>query len=222
MPFSSVLGANSVIRPGVCTSTTRPTVPYEGQLIYETDTDRVAAYNGSAWVYTHSSGLILVKAETSFSEASTVTANDVFTSTYTNYRVIVRYTTTGMLNAHGIFFQLGVGGVYAATNYNFQVLQALSTTVSTSRSTAQTSARFAGSTGGSYVSLAVMDISGPQLAAETNYQSVCTRNSTAFTDLQLEHYVGNHTTTTAYDGFQFLVSFGSMTGTYTIYGYAKS
>jgi len=50
MPFSSVLGASSVIKPGVCTSTNRPTVPYEGQLIYETDTDRVAAYNGSAWV----------------------------------------------------------------------------------------------------------------------------------------------------------------------------
>lgn len=51
MPFSSVLGANSVVKPGVCTSATRPTVPYEGQLIYETDTDRVASYNGSAWVY---------------------------------------------------------------------------------------------------------------------------------------------------------------------------
>lgn len=49
MPFSSVLGASSVIRPGVCTSTTRPTVPYEGQLIYETDTDLVLGYNGSSW-----------------------------------------------------------------------------------------------------------------------------------------------------------------------------
>ena len=56
MPFSSVLGASSVIKPGVCTSTTRPTVPYEGQLIYETDTDRVAAYNGSAWAYMASGG----------------------------------------------------------------------------------------------------------------------------------------------------------------------
>lgn len=49
MPFSSVLGASSVIKPGVCTSSTRPTVPYEGQLIYETDTDLVLAYNGSSW-----------------------------------------------------------------------------------------------------------------------------------------------------------------------------
>ena len=39
------------IRPGVCTSTTRPTAPYEGQMIYETDTDKVLVWNGSAWLY---------------------------------------------------------------------------------------------------------------------------------------------------------------------------
>jgi hypothetical protein len=37
------------LRPGVCTSSTRPTAPYEGQMIYETDTDRVAIWNGTAW-----------------------------------------------------------------------------------------------------------------------------------------------------------------------------
>ena len=50
MPLSSVLGASSVIKPGVCTSTTRPTVPYEGQLIYETDTDTLVVYSGTEWV----------------------------------------------------------------------------------------------------------------------------------------------------------------------------
>lgn len=37
------------LRPGVCTSTTRPTSPYEGQMIYETDTDYVQIWNGTAW-----------------------------------------------------------------------------------------------------------------------------------------------------------------------------
>jgi hypothetical protein len=37
------------LRPGVCTSTTRPTAPYEGQHIYETDTDKVLVWNGTAW-----------------------------------------------------------------------------------------------------------------------------------------------------------------------------
>jgi len=39
------------LKTGVCTSTTRPSGPYEGQMIYETDTDMVAIWNGSAWRY---------------------------------------------------------------------------------------------------------------------------------------------------------------------------
>ena len=37
------------LRTGVCTSTNRPTTPYEGQVIYETDTDKVFVWNASAW-----------------------------------------------------------------------------------------------------------------------------------------------------------------------------
>jgi len=33
----------------ICTSTTRPASPFEGQQIYETDTDKLLIYNGSAW-----------------------------------------------------------------------------------------------------------------------------------------------------------------------------
>ena len=39
------------LRPGVCTSTTRPTAPYEGQMIYETDTDLVLVWDNAAWLY---------------------------------------------------------------------------------------------------------------------------------------------------------------------------
>ena len=49
MPLSSVVGAQSIVKPGVCTSSTRPASPFEGQMIYETDTDRVLVYNGTAW-----------------------------------------------------------------------------------------------------------------------------------------------------------------------------
>lgn len=49
MPLSSVVGASSILKPGVCTSTTRPAAPFEGQTIYETDTDTMRVWNGSAW-----------------------------------------------------------------------------------------------------------------------------------------------------------------------------
>jgi len=38
-------------KPGVCTSTTRPTTPYTGQIIYETDTGYLRVWDGSAWDY---------------------------------------------------------------------------------------------------------------------------------------------------------------------------
>lgn len=49
MGLSSQLAPSAIARPGVCTSTTRPASPYEGQVIYETDTDLLRVYNGTAW-----------------------------------------------------------------------------------------------------------------------------------------------------------------------------
>jgi hypothetical protein len=46
-----ISNVSSNLRPGVCTSTTRPTTPYEGQVIYETDTDKVLVWDGSAWLF---------------------------------------------------------------------------------------------------------------------------------------------------------------------------
>ena len=49
MPLSSVVGAQSIIKAGVCTSSTRPASPYVGQCIYETDTSLAKVWDGSAW-----------------------------------------------------------------------------------------------------------------------------------------------------------------------------
>lgn len=37
------------LKPGVCTSSNRPANPYDGMMIYETDTDSLKIWNGSAW-----------------------------------------------------------------------------------------------------------------------------------------------------------------------------
>ena len=37
------------IKPGVCTSTNRPSAPFDGQVIYMTDVDQTAVWDGSAW-----------------------------------------------------------------------------------------------------------------------------------------------------------------------------
>lgn len=57
-------GAKPVV---ICTSTTRPSTPVNGQIIYETDTDRVLVYDGTGWIvvlaqgtYTPSAGGTMV------------------------------------------------------------------------------------------------------------------------------------------------------------------
>jgi hypothetical protein len=50
MPLSSVVGAQSIVKPGVCTSTTKPASPYDGQVIYMTDVDQTAVWDGTSWV----------------------------------------------------------------------------------------------------------------------------------------------------------------------------
>jgi hypothetical protein len=44
----------------ICTSTTRPSSPFEGQHIYETDTDADYKYDGSDWVELGGGGGLLV------------------------------------------------------------------------------------------------------------------------------------------------------------------
>lgn len=45
----AISSANTGLRAGVCTSTTRPSSPYLGQLIFETDTFVLNFWNGSSW-----------------------------------------------------------------------------------------------------------------------------------------------------------------------------
>ena len=69
------------IRPGVCTSSNRPASPFEGQIIYETDTDMVAIWNGTAWRYiaatTPTNGSVL--------QIQSTTKTDRFTTSSTSY-----------------------------------------------------------------------------------------------------------------------------------------
>lgn len=117
MPFSSVLGANSVVKPGVCTSTTRPSVPYDGQMIYETDTNLVKVYEGAAWVTVGPSGFNFVTGASFTTVASVSLPNDTFDGTYRNYKLILQLTAAASnANVTGRFRD-GGSDISTATYY---------------------------------------------------------------------------------------------------------
>jgi hypothetical protein len=191
----------------------------EGEYAYLLDTDQTLVYSGTSWITVGvTPGLVCVKAETAFSAVASFTADSVFTSTYTNYRIIVRYQTS---TTQELAMQLRAATVDTATGYNFQMLQATSTTVSGQLFASQTSA-FVGKDPTTFTSLTTLELSGPQLAEPTVYQAVNTRNASAYTNPFVVQYFGNQSSSTQFDGIKFLVASGTTTGSYTIYGYSKA
>ena len=218
----SVSGNGTGIRFGVATSTNRPATPFDGQVIYETDTDRLAAYDSSAWVYKTqalATGLVLVKSETTFTAASSVTADNIFTSSYTFYKILCRYTTS---TTFPITLVLRSSGSDATSNYNNQRFIAQGTATTVDRQTAQSSIVVGQDTNGSFFSQFDCELYGPQLAEATNIRSTMARTYAAYNAPEWVNIWGNHSTATAYDGFKLAVSSGTMTGVYSVYGYGKT
>jgi hypothetical protein len=212
------------LRPGVCTSTSRPSAPFDGMVIYETDTDKVAVYDSSAWVYKTGTtapttpGLVCVKAETALSGTS-VTADNVFTSAYSNYIIMLRYTTVGN---NPILARLRTGGVSATgANYNEQNISAVSTSPASVRYTGQTYVQLATASDGDYKSASTINIFSPAIAEATNFMSMQNTSFQGYTGVRWYSFYGNHTVATSYDGIE-LYCAGVMAGTYAIYGYSKT
>jgi hypothetical protein len=192
----------------------------EGQLVYVESLDVVQYYDGSVWATlgpTTPGGLVLITGA-SFSAVASVTLDNVFTSTYRNYKLVLQYETSA--NA-AVTAQMRVGGVAATTNYNFQELYGVATTAGAARSTAQSQFVVSPPSIGSFLSCAETLFVGPQLAQATVGLSNTYSSSSTYAAPQAAIYGFNHSTATAYDGFALSVGTGTMTGNYQLYGLAN-
>jgi hypothetical protein len=122
MGISQQIGASSLIKAGVCTSSTRPASPYEGQQIYETDTDLIYIYNGSSWqqiagsTAAGNSGLVYITSQT-FSNVTSAPVNYCFTSAYDQYKIVYNVTSTTASSFVGLRFRTGTTNNTA--NYSY-------------------------------------------------------------------------------------------------------
>ena len=195
----------------------------EGQLCYVENLTGVAQiqyYDGAAWVSLTSPSLVVVKAETAFTAASSVTADNIFSATYRTYKMVINYTTstTNRINA-----RLRVGGTSTSTTtYNSQSLDADNTTISGGRGSSETSVGIATSTNGAFNSSCEVMIYNPFIATPTTFASTQIYSSGAYTSPGINIRGGNQSGSTSFDGIELLVSTGTMTGNYTIYGLATA
>lgn len=209
------------VKPGVCTSSTRPASPFEGQMIYETDTDRVLAWNGSAWVV-QSGGLVFITSASPSAVAS-VSINNCFSSAYDNY--FVTMTTSAYVGVEAsMSMRLRASGTDATTNYATQRLAAYATSLVTESNALGTDEWYFGFNNSTNPTSYVISLQvfNPFLATSSRYLGNCFIKETAGPPNILS-FGGYHSTASSYDGFTILTSGGaSFTGTIRVYGYLNS
>jgi hypothetical protein len=213
------------IRPGVCTSATRPTAPYEGQMLYETDTDLTYIWGGSAWQQVSggtavgNSGLVYVTSVTATS-GSSLNIDNVFNNTYDAYRIVIRnlsFTTPA-----DVLIQMRASGSPAATGiYNSAGHYILWATATLNPVRAQAATYWnlliTGGGGATNIGHGSFDLYHPYKATTT---AVTTQGSWAISTGYFSSFGGYINSTTLYDGITFSGgTFNSIT--VDVYGYRK-
>lgn len=212
----------SNLRPGVVTSTTRPTSPYEGQMIYCTDIDTLEIWNGSAWqqvaggTAVGNSGLVYVTSTTQTS--GTIAIDNCFTTTHDSYRVVITQTNASLTGT--TLFKFRSSGTPISTDYYYGGEVLYYNTAPGSWYLGPTSSFPTMIASGAVQTQSVIDLSFPRSANRKQFTAQSTSN--------YSNYIGTTThgilnlTASNYDGMQITQDAGgTLTATITIYGYRK-
>jgi hypothetical protein len=217
MGISQQIGASSLIKPGVIDNiAARPASPYEGQVIFQKDTDQLLVWNGTAWVIPNSpaqnpQGLELIKVQTIGSAVGSVTVTDAFSATYDNYKIVMSTTGTA---THSIDIKFGssVTGYYGILLYS-EIVGGVSTVAV--RNNATQLNWVGGCAGNGFPSTAVMDILSPFSSTYTKVVNATYQDGVAYGVMQ-----GDHRIASSYTSFILTPNNGTLTGgTVRVYGY---
>ena len=215
------------------TSSTRPATPFDGQIISETDTDSLKVYNGTSWIgvgglvpvvptsVAVGSGTASVGASgliTFTTVGTSLSVNGCFSATYLNYAVVFNAThSTEAGDSMNVKFR--ASGSDTSTEYYYNIINyySNSATIDYLRGNNQ-------ATGILTDAIALergmrMDILNP-FAAKNSF--IMTQVSAMTSTRSTPSFSYNaQNSTTSFDGFTLLPQAGTMTGTMSIYGYAR-
>jgi hypothetical protein len=157
-----------------------------------------------------SSGLVLLNT-TSFSGVAAQNVDSLFSSTYLNYKIIIRATyASGDLK-----FQGRVGGsTIAGAAYGHQRVRGDNTTMTVSRSSGNSDWFI--SEQHSVNSQVVIELGGPNVAENTTGVVQDSRGFNTINLISLRHDANDQ-----FDGLRIYPTSGTMTGTVSVYGYNK-
>jgi len=221
MGIDSGYGVGS-LKTGVCTSTTRPAVPFDGQVISETDTDSLQVYKGTAWAPV--SGLQYISGGT-VTSSTAANIDSVFSATYDNYRIIISDITSSG-SEEGFYMRLRVGGVTnSAAEYDHQEFRIYSTgTLANAGANGATEYYLwaAGTSPANHAGACIIDITQPFLAKPTTVLVTSHVYDAAISAYMYNTVGGSHSVSSSFDGFRIFGTSTSVAYKYKIYGYANS
>ena len=202
---SKILTSNTSILSLASASTTYATKTSTGLNLIIPST--IANTNGTASIGTNGT--------VSFSAASSVSLNDVFSTTYTNYRIVLEATQSA---DNDLTLRLRVSGAdNTSLNYTFgRYYSGLINSIAAGNEGNVTSSGF---------SFGSMPLSSAKGSTSIDICNPFVTDRTSITFIHSGKYFqimgGITTVTTSYTGFTFFPSSGTMTGTISVYGYNK-
>lgn len=188
----------------------------EGQLCYLEDSNIVQFYDGSTWstVGPSTPGLVLISSTTIGSGVTSVAVSNVFSSTYTNYKIIVSGGAASA-TSDGSFYLGGdnVSGYYNAFVYNGW--PSTGATGAASSNTGNSSTTFAYSANGYNCDITIFQ---PNVAARTSWVYMSSTMATTGNRWAGGGFINN---ATQYTGMTFQTQSGhTLTGgTIKVYGF---
>ena len=182
----------------------------DGATAIETLGDAIDASMNTA-LGTKKAGMVLLNT-TSFSAVASQSVNDVFSTTYDNYRILVS-NITGSTNL-SLQLRLRVGGADNSTASSYGYLGVYATTSVLYSAANAASLTTIANVGASHPASLVMDVFNPFKTTRTSFHIVSRNDDNNYLNVG-----GVHTQAVSYTGFSLISSTGTMTGSVSVYGY---
>lgn len=150
----------------------------------------------------------------SFSSVSSVSVDNVFSSTYLNYQIVGRSILSGAAS-ETLSFRLRSGGSDNSTTYESQQFNMNNTVLSSSRYSGNDAA--VALLGDSYVQGFTLDLYRPFVAEQTVGTSLPVQEDSSG-NIRVRRISMIHKVSSSFDGFTLFVS-NTITGQFSVYGY---
>jgi hypothetical protein len=174
------------------------------------------AATGLAWATPGGGGLVLINS-TTFSAASTVSVNSVFSSTYRNYKMVVSYTMSA--NNEPLYMRMRASGTdNSSANYFINGTVGVTANISNIGNANETAFKL--QQGGATAAGISMDLFAPNIGTRINITSQGSAISTGAyaSSYQIGGFLDANVTA---DGFTFIPGAGTISGIVKVYGYAN-